>query len=122
MPTKTEKAPLVECFVTHALGDPETGGHLIVRAGTKWRADSAPAAANPEFFHDPDLPEDERPNWRAFIQSGVTSGRQFSKRTRLVVTQTTRVAGSVFEEGKEFTAPPEIAEILVNQGSAAVIE
>jgi len=31
------------------------------------------------------------------------------------MTQTTRHGGSVFEEGRESTAPPELAETLVNR-------
>jgi hypothetical protein len=69
MATKT-KAALRECFVTHALHDPDTDGHVLVVAGTKWREDSGPVTTNPSFFHPVDIAEDERPNWRQFIRPG----------------------------------------------------
>ena len=94
MATKTDRAPLVECYVAHTAYDEETGHTSVIHAGSKWRADSPPVRLNGQFFHDVDLAEDERPRWSRFVRPGVTSGRQFTTKVRLRITQTTRVGGS----------------------------
>jgi hypothetical protein len=71
MATKTEKAELLEAYVPHAVFDEQTGMHLLINPGDRWREDSVPCMLNPGFFHSLDVAANEKPHWRALVRPGT---------------------------------------------------
>jgi len=78
--TATGKAPLREVFCPHTYTY-ESGHTIVLHAGSKWRADSPEATANPQFFTDRQAAANERPSWSKFIGAGVSTAAASPRRS-----------------------------------------